>query len=253
MKEVRYFYVPDAAEKTELPQDEAIHALRVLRLKEDDEIFLMDGAGVFFHSQVTQANAKHCCYKILSVMPQEPTWHGRIHLAIAPTKNIDRMEWLAEKATEVGFDELSFLDCQFSERRQLRQDRIEKIVVAAMKQSRKAWLPKVNDMVSFREFVLSPRQGRLFIAHCYDPSSFGDDPRFERKDLFSELTLPDTLHDDVTILVGPEGDFSIGEVQQAVESGFIPVSLGQSRLRTETAGLAAVMMSQLAKAVKAPR
>ena len=250
MKEVRYFYVPDAAEQTELPQDEAIHALRVLRLKEDDEIFLMDGRGVFYHAQVSMANSKHCYYRLLSAMPQEPTWHGRIHLAIAPTKNIDRMEWLAEKATEVGFDELSFLDCQFSERRQLRQDRIEKIVVAAMKQSRKAWLPKVNDMVSFRDFVLTPREGRKFIAHCYDPSSFPDDVRFERKDLFSELTQPAILHEDVTILVGPEGDFSIGEVELAVENGFQPVTLGQSRLRTETAGLAAVMMAQLAKAVR---
>lgn len=97
MKEVRYFYVPDAAEQTELPQDEAIHALRVLRLKEDDEIFLMDGRGVFYHAQVSMANSKHCYYRLLSAMPQEPTWHGRIHLAIAPTKNIDRMEWLAEK------------------------------------------------------------------------------------------------------------------------------------------------------------
>ena len=138
MKEARYFYVPDASVQQELPQEEAVHALRVLRLKEGDEIFLQDGEGAFYQVEVTTANAKHCFYRILQTLPQKPAWQGRIHLAIAPTKNIDRMEWLVEKATEVGFDELTFLDCQFSERRQLREDRIEKIVVAAMKQSRKA-------------------------------------------------------------------------------------------------------------------
>ena len=130
MKEVRFFYVPQAADQTERPQDEAVHALRVLRLKEGDEIFLQDGCGMFHRALVTTASAKHCCYEIVDSMPQERMWKGRVHLAIAPTKNIDRMEWMAEKATEVGFDELSFVECQFSERRQLREDRIAKIVVA---------------------------------------------------------------------------------------------------------------------------
>lgn len=236
MKEARYFYVPDAANQTELPQDEAVHALRVLRLKEGDEIFLMDGEGAFFRAVVAMTNSKHCLYKILETLPQEKTWRGRIHLAIAPTKNIDRIEWLAEKATEVGFDEISFLDCQFSERRQLREDRIEKIVVAAMKQSRKAWLPKVNALVPFRKFVEMPREGRKFIAHCYE--------EIGRQELFPLLSqTPET--EDVTVLVGPEGDFSIDEVRLAMENGFESVSLGASRLRTETAGLVAVMMANL--------
>ena len=230
--------MPDAANQTELPQDEAVHALRVLRLKEGDEIFLMDGEGAFFRAVVAMTNSKHCFYKILETLPQEKTWRGRIHLAIAPTKNIDRIEWLAEKATEVGFDEISFLDCQFSERRQLREDRIEKIVVAAMKQSRKAWLPRVNALVPFRKFIEMPRSGRKFIAHCYE--------EIERSDLFQLLS--DGCHAttaDITVLVGPEGDFSMDEVRMALENGYESVSLGASRLRTETAGLVAVMMANL--------
>ena len=240
MKEARYFYVPDAANQTELPQDEAFHALRVLRLKEGDEIFLMDGEGAFFRAVVAMTNSKHCFYKILETLPQEKTWRGRIHLAIAPTKNIDRIEWLAEKATEVGFDEISFFDCQFSERRQLREDRIEKIVVAAMKQSRKAWLPRVNALVPFRKFIEMPRSGRRFIAHCYE--------EIERSDLFqllSDRCRATDSADEITILVGPEGDFSMDEVRMALENGYESVSLGASRLRTETAGLVAVMMANL--------
>lgn len=247
MKEARYFYVPDAANQKELPQDEAVHALRVLRLKEGDEIFLMDGEGAFFRAVVAMTNSKHCFYKILETLPQEKTWRGRIHLAIAPTKNIDRIEWLAEKATEVGFDEISFLDCQFSERRQLRDDRIEKIVVAAMKQSRKAWLPKVNALVSFRKFIEMPRSGRRFIAHCYE--------EIERKDFFEILlewrrsfststSLERPSEADCTILVGPEGDFSVEEVRVALQEGYESVSLGTSRLRTETAGLTSVILAR---------
>ena len=240
MKEARYFYVPDAANQTELPQDEAVHALRVLRLKEGDEIFLMDGEGAFFRAVVAMTNSKHCFYKILETLPQEKTWRGRIHLAIAPTKNIDRIEWLAEKATEVGFDEISFLDCHFSERRQLREDRIEKIVVAAMKQSRKAWLPRVNALVPFRKFIEMPRSGCCFIAHFYE--------EIERNDLFqllSDSCRATDSADEITVLVGPEGDFSMDEVRMALENGYESVSLGASRLRTETAGLVAVMMANL--------
>ncbi|MBR1469357.1 MAG: 16S rRNA (uracil(1498)-N(3))-methyltransferase [Prevotella sp.] len=240
MKEARYFYVPDAASQSELSPDEAVHAIRVLRLKTSDELFLMDGEGSFFRAEVSEVNSKHCFYAIQEPLPQEKTWRGRIHLAIAPTKNIDRMEWLAEKATEVGFDEISFLDCQFSERRQLRADRIGKIVVAAMKQSRKAWLPKVNEMVSFRKFIQQPRDGRRFIAHCYE--------EVERRDMFTLLSA-ESAAEDVTVLVGPEGDFSIDEVREAVKSGYESVTLGTSRLRTETAGLAAVMMAHLTRRI----
>lgn len=243
MKESRYFYVPQADQLTALPDDEAIHATRVLRLKSGDELFLMDGEGVFYRAEVTIASAKHCMYAIKETLPQQRMWNGRIHLAIAPTKDIGRMEWLVEKATEVGFDEISFLDCQFSERRHLRADRIEKIVVSAVKQSRKAWKPKVNALVPFREFIERPNAGMGFVCHCYE--------EVDRKDFFTELnTLKtsrlDGLKDmEVTVLVGPEGDFSIDEVHRALDKGYQSVTLGTSRLRTETAGLSAVMMANL--------
>ena len=243
MKEVRYFYVPQADQLTALPDDEASHATRVLRLKSGDELFLMDGVGTFYRAEVTLASAKHCMYAIKETLPQQRMWNGRIHLAIAPTKDIGRMEWLVEKATEVGFDEISFLDCQFSERRHLRADRMEKIVVSAVKQSRKAWKPKVNALVPFREFIERPNAGMGFICHCYEEVA--------RKDFFTELNAlktsqPETLKDtEITVLVGPEGDFSIDEVHRALDQGYQSVTLGTSRLRTETAGLSAVMMGNL--------
>ena len=117
MKEERYFYVPEASDSNELPVDEAIHAVRVLRLKESDEIFLMDGKGSFYKAFITLTNSKHCYYKIEQSLPQTKSWTGYLHLAIAPTKDISRVEWLAEKATEIGFDEISFLNCHYSERK----------------------------------------------------------------------------------------------------------------------------------------
>lgn len=236
MKEERFFYVPNAAEGLELPEDEARHAIRVLRMQEGDELFLQDGKGTFYDAHVTLTNNKHCYYEIDKAMPQERTWRGHIHLAIGPTKMMERMEWMVEKATEVGFDEISFLNCKFSERTKIRKDRIEKIIVSAFKQSRKAWMPTVNDMVSFDEFMSKEREGRKFICHCYN--------EIPRKDFFKEIY--GESDEDITVLVGPEGDFSIDEVKLALSKGYESVSLGTSRLRTETAGLSAVMMSNLA-------
>lgn len=238
MKEVRFFYVPDAAQVNELPADEAMHAMRVLRLKGGDELFLMDGVGNFYRAQVTIAATHHCYYEILEVLPQERQWKGHFHLAIAPTKMMDRIEWMVEKATEIGVDEISFLNCAFSERRVVKNPRIEKIIVSAMKQSHKAWKPVLNEMSTFAHFIEQPRAGVKYIAHCYD--------EIPRVNLFDELRkTPDET--EMTVLIGPEGDFSIDEVRQAVDHGYQSVSLGTSRLRTETAGLAAVMMMQLSK------
>ncbi len=238
MKESRYFFVPDAATATELPLEEAMHALRVLRLKSGDEMFLMDGQGTFYRAEVTIAATKRCLYEIRETLPQEKSWHGRIHLVIAPTKMMDRIEWMTEKSTEIGFDELSFLNCAFSERHNIRTVRLDKIVVAAVKQSRKPWKPQLNSLQSFKEFIKTPREGQMYIAHCYD--------EVPREDLF-QLLQQAPVDDDVTILVGPEGDFSIDEVRMAQQYGYQSVSLGNSRLRTETAGLMAVTMAQLAK------
>ena len=243
MKESRFFYVPNADQMTELPADETVHALRVLRLKGGDEIFLMDGKGCFYRAEVTVASNKHCIYAIKESMPQQRTWNGHIHLAIAPTKDIGRIEWLVEKATEVGFDEITFLDCQFSERHNLRVDRIEKIVVSAVKQSRKAWKPVVNPLTPFKNFMAQSQSGHRYICHCYE--------EVIRKDFFTELkTIPSlsgrqSETPDIIVLVGPEGDFSIDEVRLAVTQGYESVTLGTSRLRTETAGLSAVMMAHL--------
>ena len=238
MKEARYFYVPDAANQTELPAEEAMHALRVLRLKGGDEIFLMDGVGNFYRAQVTIAATRNCYYEILEQLPQERQWQGKVHLAIAPTKMLDRIEWMIEKATEVGVDEVSFLNCQFSERRLMKTTRLDKIAVSAVKQSHKAWKPVLNEMASFKSFIAQPIEGRKYIAHCYE--------EVPRSYLFDELRNSSNI-EDATVLIGPEGDFSIDEVKKAVEAGWKSVHLGKSRLRTETAGLTAVMMMQLAK------
>lgn len=237
MKEVRFFYVPDAANCTELPEEEAIHALRVLRLKAGDEMMLMDGKGNYYRAEVTLAHTHHCCYAIKEVLPQERQWKGSVHLAIAPTKMMDRIEWMVEKAVEIGVDELSFLDCQFSERRVVKLPRIEKIVISAVKQSRKAWMTQVNEIKSFDDFINTISTEHKYIAHCYD--------EIPRTYLFDELRLSsDTC--DAVVMIGPEGDFSIDEVRRAIDKGFKSVHLGTSRLRTETAGLSAVMMMQLA-------
>ena len=240
MKEARYFYVPNATEHNELPTDEAIHAIRVLRLKIGDDIFLIDGKGTFYEAVVTLANSKHCLYKITQTLVQNKTWKGHIHLAIAPTKDMSRIEWLVEKATEIGFDEISFLNCQFSERKNLRIDRIERIVISAMKQSRKAWKPIVNNMLSFEDFMQKEVTGQKFICHCYN--------EIEKKDFFSNINNSG-LFEDITVLIGPEGDFSINEVHQALQQQYKSTTLGNSRLRTETAGLAAVLMANLANRI----
>lgn len=239
MKEARYFYVPDAQNQCELPAEEAAHAVRVLRLVEGDEIFLMDGEGSFYRAEVTLAHGKRCSYNILESIPQTPLWRGHIHVAVAPTKMMERIEWFAEKATEIGCDEFSFLHCKFSERKQMREDRVEKIVVSAMKQSRKAWMPKVNAMQDFKQFITADRPGEKYICHCYE--------EIPRTDFYADIQAQNIGSQDITVLIGPEGDFSIDEVKLALENGYKSVTLGNARLRTETAALSAVMMAQLAR------
>lgn len=226
------FYTPDIANTQELPEEEAGHCLRVLRLGIGDEVMLTDGRGFFYQAVIAAATQKRCMVKIVSKTEREPFWGGHLHLALAPTKNMDRMEWLAEKATEIGFDELTFLNCRFSERKVIKTDRIEKIVVSAVKQSLKARKPVVNEMTDFRKFMERDFSGQKFIAHCYE----GEKP------LLRDVLHPD---EDAVILVGPEGDFSPEEVTLAMEKGFQPVSLGKSRLRTETAALVAVHLMNL--------
>ena len=240
MKETRFFYVPDADQQQELPPSEAMHAMRVLRLKSGDELFLMDGVGNYYRAVVTIAATHNCYYDIVERLPQTPQWQGHVHLAIAPTKMLDRIEWLVEKATEVGVDEISFFHSKFSERKLLKTTRLEKIAISAMKQSHKAWKPVIREMVSFKDFIASPLEGRKYIAHCYE--------EIPRVSLFAELQAhAEAAAEPVTVMIGPEGDFSIDEVQMAILAGYQSVHLGNSRLRTETAGLMAVTMMQLSK------
>lgn len=227
------FYTPDIEHTQELPEEEAGHCLRVLRLGVGDEVTLTDGKGYFYRAVITAATQKRCVVKVLEKTAQEPFWHGHLHLALAPTKNMDRMEWLAEKATEIGFDELSFLNCRFSERKVVKTDRVEKIVVSAVKQSLKARKPVVNEMTDFRKFMERDFPGQKFIAHCYE----GEKP------LLRHVLQPG---EDAVVLIGPEGDFSPEEVALAAKKGFQAVSLGRSRLRTETAALVAVHLMNLA-------
>lgn len=220
------FYTPDIQILSELPEEEASHAIRVLRLQLGDEVMLTDGKGNFYRAEISNANHKRCLLNIIETIPQEPLWSGHLHLAMAPTKNMDRTEWFAEKATEIGFDELTFLNCRFSERKVIKTERISKILVSAIKQSLKARLPKLNKMTDFNKFITQPFKGQKFIAHCYE----GEKP-----------LLKDTIRkgEDALVLIGPEGDFSEDEVKKAIENGFTPISLGNSRLRTETAALVA--------------
>jgi 16S rRNA (uracil1498-N3)-methyltransferase len=188
---------------------------------------LADGKGCFHRAVITLASNKHCLFDVVETIAQEPLWSGRLHIAVGATKNMDRNEWFAEKATEIGIDELTFLNCRFSERRVIKTERIEKIVVSAVKQSLKARVPKLNEMTDFSKFIPGITSGQKFIAHCYDD---------EQKIMLKDVLKPG---EEATILIGPEGDFSEEEVKMAKEAGFIAVSLGNSRLRTETAALVA--------------
>lgn len=218
------FYVPDIASTWELSEEEAAHALRVLRLTQGSGLEITDGRGSLYVTEVASIAGKHCYVRPVEPLSRPKNWHGAFHLAIAPTKNMDRMEWLAEKATEVGIDSITFLCCRFSERKVVKTERVERIVVSAMKQSLKYSKPQVGEMTSFKDFVSAARPGAKFIAHCYDSE---------------RVLLKDVLPqgEEITLLVGPEGDFSPEEVALAVKMGYRPVSLGSSRLRTETAGL----------------
>ena len=221
-----------------------MHALRVLRLTEGDEISLVDGEGTLYKAVITSATGKHCHYDIAESLPQQRPWKGRLHIAMAPTKMMERTEWMAEKVTEIGVDELSFPECRFSERRKMRKERVEKVVVAAMKQSHKAWMPQVNDMCAFKQFIDNERGGRKYICHCYNEIERRELTSLLRESAESNAATGDTSDEDVTILIGPEGDFSIDEVKYAISKGYKSTSLGPSRLRTETAAIVAATVAR---------
>lgn len=221
------FYAPDIQACPELPEEESGHAVRVLRHVEGDEVEVVDGEGTWYHCRITAAHPKHCGVEIISQRP-DPHWPYRVEIGIGPTKNLDRMEWWLEKATEMGLDRFVPLRCRFSERKELKTERMRKIAVSAMKQSLKATLPEISEMTDIRRFIEEPFDGQKFIAHCME-----DQPR----QLLAQLI---GKGQNVRILIGPEGDFSPEEVKMALSNGYLPVSLGDQRLRTETAALSSV-------------
>lgn len=220
------FYAPDILSNPELPHEEAVHCIKVLRKQGGDEILITDGKGHFFDATIIQASAKHCIVNIEKEIKWNKNWNFFSQIAFAPTKSIDRIEWFSEKATEIGIDRLTPLLCRYSERKEIKTGRIEKILISAMKQSQKAILPQIDEMEAFSSFIKKPFDGKKYIAHCYNG---------EKK------LLKDVYHkgENTLILIGPEGDFSEEEVQEAIANGFEGISLGESRLRTETAALVA--------------
>ena len=221
------FYCADIQNNPVLSEEDSAHAVRVLRHVEGDEITVVDGQGNFYRCAITAAHPKHCALQILDVRAEEH-WPYSVELAIAPTKNLDRMEWWLEKATEMGLDRFTPLRCRCSERKELKTERMRKIAISAMKQSLKATLPRIDEMTDIKAFLAEPFEGQKFIAHCMD-----DQPR---KLLSHEVKAGMA----VRVLIGPEGDFTADEVALAIKNGYVPVSLGNQRLRTETAALASV-------------
>lgn len=225
------FYIPEIKPNTKqitLSEEESKHACRVLRMKVGDKMELLDGRGGTYLAEIVSDHPKHCTVEIQKYTFEEKP-KSEIHIAIAPTKNNDRMEWFVEKTTELGITEITFLLCANSERKVLKLDRFEKILIAAMKQSKRKYLPQLNDLVSFKEFIeQNPKGG---IAHCED------DQKNELSSVFKSENYP--------ILIGPEGDFNLEEIVLAKQSGYDFLSLGKNRLRTETAGLYACIQGVL--------
>jgi 16S rRNA (uracil1498-N3)-methyltransferase len=205
----------------------------VLRLQNGNQVEIIDGAGGFYKAQITDANPKKCRLKIVESQKEFGKKDFHLHIAIAPTKNIDRFEWFLEKATEIGIDEITPLLTSHSERKVVNPERLEKILISAMKQSLKAYLPKLNDLTTFKELINNNKTENKYIAYCHDIQ------KNHLKDIVAEGR-------DTLILIGPEGDFSSEEVKLALENGFLVVSLGSSRLRTETAGIVACHIVNLA-------
>ena len=234
---MQLFYAPDINSPLHtLSEDESRHCVRVLRLAEGDPVGLVDGRGGLFAARIERADPRACVLRIDNETRGFGARPYRVVMAVAPTKNGDRFEWFLEKATEVGLDAVVPLECANSERRAFRPDRAEKVLVSAMKQSLKAYLPALAPLTHVRKVLERPFDGVKLIAHCRDGGGF------PARIPVTEALPPAT---DALILIGPEGDFTAEEVALAIEKGFVPISLGGSRLRTETAALTAVIAAYL--------
>ncbi len=234
------FYAPDVESTGILPESDSAHCCRVLRMKEGDSITVTDGRGHRFLCRIVEAHQKHTAVEIVSREDVPNHWGVHITLAVAPTKLADRMEWMLEKIVEIGIDRVVLLRCRHSERKVIKTERLEKVMISAMKQSLKGVLPEITEMTDFRDFIAECRGKKgLFMGYC--------DSAYPRREFVKECKTGD----DVTIMIGPEGDFSPDEVEMAVDAGFMPVTFGESRLRTETAALYGVtavhVLNQLKK------
>ena len=232
------FFAPDIQESNQLPEVESQHCIKVLRMKQGDKIFVTDGKCYRYNCTIIDPNPKHVYLNIDSKEFIPNHWNEKICIAIAPTKNMDRMEWFAEKSTEIGINAIIPIKCSHSERKELKIERINKILVSATKQSLKTTIPQLSEMIKFAELVKRPFDGQKFIAYC--------DDTIEKKSFTKEYIA----ENNALILIGPEGDFSPEEVSLAIENGFTPVTFGNSRLRTETAALFAVAAIQTLNQLK---
>lgn len=231
---MNYFYHPtldNSVTQFSFPPEESRHIVKVLRKKEGDTLKITNGKGYLFTAEITAADPKRCAGRILDTTKTIPPRSG-LHLAVAPTKKLERFQWFLEKATEIGISQVTPILCQRSERKKLSTDRLQRVIQEAMKQSLRTFLPQLNDPVSYAEFLRQEHEELRFIAHC---------ERDEKMDLKRRVAADK----DVVILIGPEGDFTRGEIDAAYEKGFLPVSLGESRLRTETAALVACVTVNL--------
>lgn len=225
---MQLFYTPDinsSLQDFSFDKEESKHIVKVLRKKEGDILHVTNGSGELFHTEIILASDKKCTVKITQTETQHPT-SFYLHLAVAPTKMNDRFEWFLEKATEIGVHEITPIICDHSERKVIKTERFDKIIQSAMKQSLQFYLPKLNEPILFKDFINQEHKGNLCIAHCEETD----------KKLLKDVVKP---NEAFTILIGPEGDFSEKEIEQALKNNYIPVSLGNTRLRTETAAVVA--------------
>jgi len=225
---MQLFYNPDITENTtefSFNKEESKHIVKVLRKSVHQTLLITNGKGWLFTAQITIAAIKNCVVRIIDKQLQAKK-NYKLHLAVAPTKMNDRYEWFLEKATEIGIDSITPIICEHSERKIIKPERFEKIIQSATKQSLNCYIPKLNQAISFKEYIKQDFSGNLFIAHCEET---------DKKSLKSQLQQ----NQEVTILIGPEGDFSVKEIELALQNHFIPVTLGETRLRTETAAIVA--------------
>lgn len=220
------FYAPNMITENTLPEEESMHAVRVLRLQAGDEIVVVDGKGGWFTAAISNPHPKRCEFTVKNALYEYGKKGYKLHLAVAPTKNIERYEWFLEKATEIGVDEITPIICRYSERKVIKPERLEKLIISAAKQSLKAYFPILNSACTFDDFLKKYHASQQFIAHCYEEGKHTLQSTYQK-------------NNDVIVLIGPEGDFSPEEVQKALAGRYVPVSLGNSRLRTETAGVVA--------------